>query len=167
MDGAARARTARQGDIQPFFAQAGIKGGIGKPCLLGAQGGVDFILQHVQHGASGFALVGVHLAQPRHQRRNLALFAKGSHAQIFQRGLGLAYLLKPLLLVGHPIGHFVATLVAVLILGLPMSASAGVSALAIFEASTCWRSARRASAFCWNRNTASSRSVIRASFIDE
>src|SRR6476660_8013771 len=30
-----------------------------------------------------------------------------------QRGLGLAYLLKPLLLVGHPIGHLVAALVAV------------------------------------------------------
>src|SRR6185437_1129834 len=45
----------------------------------------------------------------RFRRRLAALLA----AFGVQRGLGLAYLLKPFLLVGHPIGHLVAALVAV------------------------------------------------------
>ncbi len=87
MDRAHAARPGGQGDVEPFRAQAGVKGGIAKRGLFGAQGGVDFILEQVEHGAGGFALIGVHLAKARHQCRDLALFAKGGQPQLFQPGL--------------------------------------------------------------------------------
>ena len=87
VDRAARAGAAGKRDIQPLFTQAGVKGGIGEASLFGAQRGVNLILQDVQHRAGSFALVGVHLAKTGHQRGNLALLAKGGHAQLFQGSL--------------------------------------------------------------------------------
>ena len=86
VDGAAWAGAGGQGDIEPFAAQAGIKGSIAKGGFPGTQGGVNLIAQHVQHGAGGAALVRVHLAKRGHQGRNLALFAKGGQAHLFQCG---------------------------------------------------------------------------------
>src|SRR6478609_1578100 len=70
---------------------------------------------------SGSVFVGVlpHFLPPSATRRSSASArALARHLGCglgfgLQRGLGLAYLLKPLLLVGHPIRHLVAALVAV------------------------------------------------------
>ncbi len=87
VDRALTARTARQGDIQPFGAQPLVQRRIGQPELPRTQGRVDFILQQVQRHPRRLPRLGRHLAQFAHLQADLALFAQGGDAQILQRRL--------------------------------------------------------------------------------
>ena len=89
MNGALGALAACQCHIKPFAAQTGIKGSIAKGGFLGDQGRVDLVLECIERGAGSLALFGRHLAQLAHLQADLAFFAKGLHAQIFQRGFVL------------------------------------------------------------------------------
>ena len=87
MDGADTAGPRGEGDIQPFRAQAFVQRDIAQSDLFGAQCRVNLILQQVQQGPGGAALIGFHLAKARHQGGNLTLLAQGGDTQILQPGL--------------------------------------------------------------------------------
>lgn len=67
----------------PAIPSAGVRSVLHRqPPSLGAQGCVNLILQDVQHGTGCLALIRLYLAKAGHQRRNLALLAKGCTTQI-------------------------------------------------------------------------------------
>ena len=92
VDRALTARTGRQGDVQPFGAQAFIQRGIGQCGLFGGEGRVDLVLQGIQRGACDLTFLGGHLAQLAHLQRDLAFFADGGDAdrlkRVFVTGFG-------------------------------------------------------------------------------
>ncbi len=77
----------RQRHVEPLGLQPLVQCRIAEGRLLRAQRGVDLILQPVERSPRRLPHRRLHLPQLAHLQRNLALLAKGRHAQLFQRGL--------------------------------------------------------------------------------
>ena len=85
VDRALTARTHRQRNVQPFAAQAFLKRGIGQSGLFTGKRAVDLVLERVEGGTCHLTFLRGHLAQLAHLQADLALFADGLQAQLFQR----------------------------------------------------------------------------------
>ncbi len=74
-------------DVQPLGAQALLQRRVGQRRLAGGDGGVDLVLQRVEGGAGGLALLGRHAAELAHHQRDLALLAERGDAHRLDRRL--------------------------------------------------------------------------------
>ncbi len=87
MDRALRRRAGRERDVQPLGAQPLVERRVGQRRLARRDGGVDLVLQRVEGGAGGLALVGRHAAELAHHQRDLALLAQRRDAHRLDRRL--------------------------------------------------------------------------------
>ncbi len=95
-----------RGHVDPFARQPGVERRGGQGVALGGDRLAKLVLQRVQRGAGGLALLGGHAAEFAHLQADLALLAEGGDAHVLERGLvlsGLDPVEIPGLQLGQPV----------------------------------------------------------------